>query len=41
AIPELTIYTACIDPDLRDNGLISPGIGDPVQRLNLRSPARA
>ena len=41
AIPELTIYTACIDPDLRDNGLISPGIGDPMQRLNLRSPARA
>ena len=40
AIPDLTIHTACIDPDLRDNGLISPGIGDPVQRLNLRTPAR-
>ena len=41
AIPDLTIHTACIDPDLRDNGLISPGIGDPLQRLNLRAPARA
>ena len=39
--PELTVYTACIDPDLTAEGQISPGIGDPLQRLDLRRPARS
>ena len=41
AVPDLTIHTACIDPDLGDDGLIQPGIGNPVQRLNLRGSGRA
>ena len=36
-IPDLTLHTACIDPDLTEDGDISPGIGDPVQRLNIRT----
>ena len=36
-LPDLTIYTACIDPDLTDSGLVSPGFGDPVKRLNLKT----
>jgi len=35
--PELTIYTACIDPELAENGEISPGIGNPIVRLNART----
>ena len=35
-IPDLTLHTACIDPDLTEDGKIWPGIGDPVQRLNIR-----
>ena len=35
-IPDLTLHTACIDPDLTEDGKIRPGIGDPVQRLNIR-----
>jgi uracil phosphoribosyltransferase len=30
---DLTIYTACIDADLDDNGRILPGFGDAEQRL--------
>lgn len=37
---DLTVYTACIDADLTSSGLISPGIGDPMQRLDFRSTAR-
>ena len=37
ACPDLTIYTACIDSDLTESGLINPGIGDPMQRLDFRS----
>ncbi|MGB1621667.1 MAG: uracil phosphoribosyltransferase [Synechococcus sp.] len=37
AIPDLTLHTACIDPELTENGLIQPGIGDPVQRLQIRT----
>jgi uracil phosphoribosyltransferase len=33
AIAELTIYCACIDPELSDQGQILPGFGDPTQRL--------
>ncbi|BEV36309.1 uracil phosphoribosyltransferase [Synechococcus sp. M16CYN] len=36
AVPELTLYTACIDEDLDDSGQANPGIGDPLQRLNIR-----
>lgn len=39
-MPDLTVHTACIDAELQDNGNIKPGIGDPVTRLNLRTPAR-
>ena len=35
-IPDLTLHTACIDADLTEDGKIRPGIGDPVQRLNIR-----
>ena len=37
AIPDLTLHTACIDAELTDSGMIRPGIGDPVQRLNIRT----
>lgn len=30
---QLTIYCACIDPELNDQGQILPGFGDPAQRL--------
>ncbi len=36
--PDLTIYTACIDPELTLTGEINPGIGNPSSRLNTRSP---
>ena len=35
-IPELNIYCACIDPEVTDNGDISPGIGNPSLRLNTK-----
>ena len=38
-LSDLTIYTACIDPGLGEGGLVSPGFGDPVERLNLRRAA--
>jgi uracil phosphoribosyltransferase len=33
AFPELTLYAACIDPDLSEEGKILPGFGDPAARL--------
>jgi uracil phosphoribosyltransferase len=33
AFPDLTVYTACIDPQLSAEGLISPGIGAVAERL--------
>ncbi|MAS28072.1 uracil phosphoribosyltransferase [Synechococcus sp. UW105] len=36
-IPDLTIHTACIDESLDDNGRVLPGIGDPVQRMQIRT----
>ena len=36
-VPDLTLHTACIDEAIDDAGQISPGIGEPVRRLNLRS----
>ena len=36
-VPDLTLHTACIDEGINDAGQISPGIGEPVRRLNLRS----
>ena len=36
-MPNLTIHTACIDPELTEDGEISPGIGNPVLRLNTRT----
>lgn len=35
-LPDLTIHTACIDPELAENGQINPGIGDPIERLDIR-----
>ncbi len=32
--PDLTIYAACIDPEVSDNNVINPGIGNPLLRLN-------
>ena len=40
AVPDLTIYTTCIDEGLDASGLAIPGIGDPLQRLNLRIKGR-
>ena len=37
AFPEITIHTACIDADLDEQARILPGIGDPLQRLGIRS----
>ena len=34
---ELTIYTTCIDEKLTEKGDISPGIGNPLLRLNTTS----
>jgi len=31
--PDLTIHTACIDPDLGEQGSINPGIGSVAERL--------
>ena len=36
SISDLTIYSACIDPDLNEKGEISPGIGNPSKRINTR-----
>ncbi len=33
---DLTIYTACIDPELTKEGFIYPGIGNPSKRINTR-----
>ena len=33
AIADLTLYCACIDPNLSDQGQILPGFGDPARRL--------
>ena len=38
-IENLNIFTTCIDQDLNDNGQISPGIGNPSNRLNTRTAA--
>ncbi len=35
--PEITIHTACIDAELDDQQRIVPGIGDPLQRLGIRT----
>ena len=35
--PEITIHTACIDADLDEQNRILPGIGDPLQRLGIRT----
>ena len=34
SIADLTIYSACIDPTLTEEGDISPGIGNPSKRIN-------
>ncbi len=36
-IPDLTIYCACIDPEITDNGEISPGIGNPSLRISTKT----
>ena len=36
-VPDLTIHTACIDEALDDQGRILPGIGEPVERMLIRS----
>ncbi len=36
-IPDLTIYTANIDPEITDYGELIPGIGNPCSRLNTRT----
>jgi uracil phosphoribosyltransferase len=35
--PELTIYAACIDPELDAEGWVRPGFGDAAQRLYAHS----
>ena len=35
--PEITIHTACIDAELDDQQRILPGLGDPLQRLGIRT----
>ena len=35
--PEISIHTACIDADLDERDRILPGIGDPLQRLGIRT----
>ncbi|MEB3200038.1 MAG: uracil phosphoribosyltransferase [Synechococcaceae cyanobacterium] len=32
-VPQLTVYCACIDPELDDQGRASPGFGDAAHRL--------
>ncbi len=39
--PELNIYTASIDPDVSEEGMIVPGIGNPLIRLNIRTNLRS
>ncbi len=34
--PELTIYSACIDPEIANENELIPGIGNPRERLNTR-----
>ncbi len=36
-MPDLTIHTACIDEGLDEQGRVLPGIGEPVQRMQIRS----
>ena len=36
-VPDLTIHTACIDEALDDQGRVLPGIGEPVERMLIRS----
>ncbi|NDD44584.1 MAG: uracil phosphoribosyltransferase [Synechococcaceae bacterium WB9_4xB_025] len=36
-MPDLTIHTACIDEGLEPDGRVNPGIGEPVQRLQIRT----
>ena len=38
---DLTIYCACIDPDLNEQGQILPGFGDPARRLYGSHPVEA
>jgi len=33
---DVTIYAACIDPEITSEGYISPGIGNPALRINTR-----
>jgi Uracil phosphoribosyltransferase len=40
-MPDLTIHTACIDEALDAEGRITPGIGDPVQRQQIRSASHS
>lgn len=40
-MPDLTIHTACIDEGLDAEGRITPGIGDPVDRLQIRSSSQS
>jgi Uracil phosphoribosyltransferase len=40
-MPDLTIHTACIDETLDAEGRITPGIGDPVQRQQIRSASHS
>ncbi|MGC6483516.1 MAG: uracil phosphoribosyltransferase [Synechococcus sp.] len=37
AMPDLTLHTACIDEALDDEGRICPGIGNPVERMLIRT----
>lgn len=41
AFPDITLHTACIDADLNEDNQILPGIGDPLQRLGIRSTQAA
>ena len=38
---DLTVYCACIDPDLNEQGQILPGFGDPARRLYGSHPVEA
>jgi uracil phosphoribosyltransferase len=40
-IPDLTLYCACVDPDLNERCQIVPGFGDPVERLYGTGPLDA
>ncbi len=37
AISDLNIYCACIDEELKENGEIKPGIGNPSLRINTKT----